>query len=89
MAAPGSGMDRFLKDPIRIAAPAAPPAPGNAALATVQPVLLAGVEELLKTVEARRYEDPASAAAASFDPLRFLAEYLMRNNPAPAAAERK
>ena len=50
------------------------------ALRAVYPVLQSGFEKLLKVVEER--DRLNSAPDVEFCPLRFLAEHLMRNNPA-------
>lgn len=75
---------RFVKDSVRLPAPEPPAPPKDAALAAVQPVLLQAVESLLRRVESHDYDDSMAAQAASFDPLRYIAEYLMRHNPAHA-----
>jgi len=46
----------------------------------VFPILTSGLEELLAQVESRE-TDPSGHALPDFNPLFFLARYLMKNNP--------
>lgn len=49
-------------------------------------VLQQAMESLLRTVEDKGFLDADKARVAGFCPLRFIAEYLMRHNPAHGAA---
>lgn len=53
-------------------------------LAVVQPILEDAIAQLLRTAEEKGLLDPVKAKEVGFCPLRYLAEYLMRHNPAPA-----
>ncbi|XP_053131357.1 EF-hand calcium-binding domain-containing protein 5 isoform X2 [Hemicordylus capensis] len=48
------------------------------------PTLVPGVEKLLKVAERKKALEAAEFEPLRFDPLNFLGEYLMRNNPAYA-----
>ncbi len=56
-------------------------------LSAVQPLLEDAVAQLLKSAEEKGMLDPVAAKEAGFCPLRYLAEYLMRNNPSATLKE--
>jgi hypothetical protein len=56
----------------------------GSAEAVLDVVLQQALESLLRTVEDKGYLDVEKARQAGFCPLRFIAEYLYRHNPAHA-----